>query len=399
MPVAKRRRGPHTGNDEVLPAPRLTRVWRRFRRLPLWVQLVLWLLLWPFVGALWLLSPPERTPGRVVAAIPLLVLGVPLWAAIWTASPPDGSPPGAEAPGDHRPADGDDPDTGAPDGDDTGHDTGDDTGDAPTDDPGDAADDTAGFGSDDLEVHFLDVGQADAAVVLHAETAILVDAGHWERDDVTGHLERLGVDRLDLVVATHPHADHIGQFDRVLDAVEVDEVWWSGAVTTTRTFERALDALERATAAYEEPRAGDTAQIGSLTLEVVNPPRGVDLDDLHDSGLAVRFTYGDTRVLFTGDAEAETEARMIATDEDGVAADVLQLGHHGSQTSTTAEFLDAVDPTVAVASAGDENPYGHPHDEVLTRLHDRGVQVLRTDRHGTVTVSSDGVDITVATER
>jgi competence protein ComEC len=199
-------------------------------------------------------------------------------------------------------------------------------------------------------------------------------------------------------VVTHPHADHIGQFDRVLDAFDVEEVWWSGSETTSQTFERAVAALEASTAAYEEPRAGDTARLGPLELEVVNPPEGVGLGDLHDANLGLRVTYGEVRLLFTGDAEAATEARMVDQVGDGLAADVLQLGHHGSRTSTTPAFLDAVDPSVAIYSAGAGNSYGHPHAEVVDRVEAAGIDLYGTDVHGTIVVTTDGERIRVDTE-
>ena len=246
---------------------------------------------------------------------------------------------------------------------------------------------------------FLDVGQGDATLLQAPDVAVLIDAGRHDRSDVTGHLADLGVDALDLVVITHPHADHLGQFDTVVDAVDVAEVWWSGAEHTTQTFDRALDALEASDAAYEEPRAGDTTSVGPLDIHIVNPPHDANFNDLHDSGLGLRVSFGDVGVLFTGDIEASTEQRMLASDADWLVADIYQVGHHGSSTSTTQGFLEAVDPAVAVYSAGADNQYGHPHGEVVDRLEGYGVEVYGTDAHGTVTVTSDGQDWHVATER
>lgn len=251
----------------------------------------------------------------------------------------------------------------------------------------------------ELEVHYLDVGQADAALLLHDEVAVLIDAGHWQRSDVVPALRSAGVEALDLVVVTHPHADHIGQFDQVLDAFDVAEVWWSGSTTTTRTFERALAAVERSDAAYEEPRGGATTTLGPLTIDIVNPPRGVGLADLHDAGLGLRVSYGEVALLFTGDAETATEARMVRAAAGSLAADILQLGHHGSSTSSTPGFLAAVDPAVAIYSAGAGNAYGHPHAEVIDRVGGAGIDLYGTDVHGTVVLATDGTSWEVSTQR
>lgn len=245
-------------------------------------------------------------------------------------------------------------------------------------------------GPDNLEVHFIDVGQADATLFVHADAAVLIDAGHWLDDDLVAYLAAVGITRLDLVVITHPHADHLGQFDQVLDGLDVDEVWWSGSVSTTRTFERSLAALERSDAAYEEPRAGDVATIGPLVIDVINPPEGVDIDDFHDAGLAVVIRFDHIRFVLTGDAEVATEQRMVATAGSRMAGDVLKLGHHGSSTSSSRDFLEAVSPSVAVWSAGLDNPYGHPHTEVIARLDAARIPSFGTADYGDLVVITDG---------
>lgn len=252
--------------------------------------------------------------------------------------------------------------------------------------------------ADGLEVRFLDAGQGDATLLATPEATVLVDTGRHDREDVVGHLRAAGVEHLDVVVVTHPHADHLGQFDAVLEAFAVAEVWWSGATHTTRTFDRAIDAIEASDAAYGEPRAGDTTTVGDLRFEFVNPPEDADFDDLHDASLAFRVTYGEVALVFTGDAEGPTEARMVDRHGDRLAADIYQVGHHGSRTSTTQAFLDAVDPAVAVHSAGDGNQYGHPHDEPLRRLEAAGVEVYGTAAHGTIILTSDGATFAVAPE-
>lgn len=248
----------------------------------------------------------------------------------------------------------------------------------------------------DLHVHFIDIGQGDATLLQGPDFTILIDAGRHDRADVVPYLQAAGVTRLDLLIGTHPHADHIGQFPEVLAAFPVTEVWLSGFEHPTRTFERALDAILASEASYREPRAGEVHRIGSARLLVLNP---AELgDDLHDSNIAVHIKYGDVAFVFTGDAETATEL-AIASRGHNIGADVLHLGHHGSATSTSDALLDAVRPAVAVYSAGIDNSYGHPHREPLARLATRGITVYGTDRDGTIVITTDGKEYSVTTEK
>ena len=251
----------------------------------------------------------------------------------------------------------------------------------------------------ELTVRFLDVGQGDATLFIHPDVTMLIDTGRFDRSDVPPLLRRYGVDRIDLLVVTHPHADHVGQFDDVMAAFDVDEVWWSGATATSRTFERAVAALDASDARYEEPRAGATATVGPLGIEILHPGAGDSLRDLNDASIAMRITYGGFRLVMTGDAERVSEARMLGRHPDRLAADVLRLGHHGSSTSTTPDFLTTVAPSVTIYSAGADNRYGHPHEEVVARVTGRGIPLYGTDRHGTITVVTDGTTFDVRTER
>jgi competence protein ComEC len=249
----------------------------------------------------------------------------------------------------------------------------------------------------ELRAHFLDVGQGDATVVVAPDATMLIDTGRHDSDDVVTALDSLAVTHLDVVAITHPHADHIGQLDEVLANVTVDEVWMSGTPATTQTFEEAIAAVEASGVAYEEPRAGDTTTVGSLLVEIVHPRQLTG--EAHPDSLAMRVTYGSVSFLFTGDAELTSEAEMLARGPEAVAATVYQLGHHGSATSTSPEFLAAVAPEVGVYSAGEDNPYGHPDPDVLARLAGAGVEVYGTDVHGTVTVATDGDTYAVTTAR
>lgn len=251
-----------------------------------------------------------------------------------------------------------------------------------------------------FDVVFLDVGQADAALVRDDDTTVLIDTGHWQRPtEVADHLDRLDVDRIDVLVLTHWHADHIGGTADVLATVDVGEVWGSPATTSTATYTRTIDAIETSGADFRTPVLGDSTTVGGLQVEAVGPLPDADLSDLHDAGVSVRVGNSVGAALFTGDAEAGTEQRYVDAAADLLDADVLQVGHHGSYTSTTQPFLDAVGPQVAVISVGAGNPYGHPHDGPLARLEAAGVEVWRTDRHGTVVVSVDRTAVSVAPQR
>lgn len=238
-----------------------------------------------------------------------------------------------------------------------------------------------------MTVSFLDVGQGDSILLQGADFTILIDAGRHDREDVVPQLEEHGVESIDLLVGTHPHADHIGQFPQVLDRYPVAEVWMSGDTNTTQIFEDTLDAIAETGAGYHEPRAGEVYQIGLARLEVVYPNQVTG--DINDGSIVLRVVFGDVVFLFTGDAEASSEQAMLASGRD-LHAQILKLGHHGSDTSSTLGFLQAVDPEVAIWSAAKDNEYGHPHASVIERLTSLGIPVFGTATEGSIVVCTNG---------
>lgn len=239
----------------------------------------------------------------------------------------------------------------------------------------------------DLTVYFFDVDQGDATLFVGPDFTILVDAGRHDRNDVVPYLQQLHIQSLDLFVGTHPHADHIGQCEGVMQNVSVTEVWLSGDVHTSRTFERCIDAILLSDAGYHEPRAGETFQIGSAFIEIVHPNEITG--HFNNGSISMRLTYGDVTFLLTGDAEQEAE-RIMVNDRRPIQADILHVGHHGSRTSSTLPFLEVVKPSLAIYSAGPDNSYGHPHAEIVQRYAYLNIPLYGTDEYGTITLYTDG---------
>ncbi|WP_078394021.1 MBL fold metallo-hydrolase [Shouchella patagoniensis] len=252
---------------------------------------------------------------------------------------------------------------------------------------------------EDLRAHFIDVGQADATFVEYVEGneeyRILIDTGDWNVTNVVDYLKAQEVTEIDLVVATHPHADHIGQLADVIEEFEVLEVWMSGDLAETQVFERALDAIAANDIDYHEPRSGERYEMGTVSIEVIHPTEVTG--NLNNGSISIRLEYGDVSFLFTGDAEISAEEEMIAREHE-LASTILSVPHHGSDTSSSIAFLEAVVPEIAVYSAGKDNSYGHPHEEVLTNLEASGAIIYGTDRDGTVLVETDGVNYEVLTK-
>lgn len=238
-----------------------------------------------------------------------------------------------------------------------------------------------------MEVHFIDVGQADAALIQYDNYNILIDAGDWQGNEVVPYLKDKNVSKLDLLVGSHPHADHIGQFDKVFDEFDVEEVWMSGGTNTSQLFERVLTAIEASDAGYEEPRTGDTYAIGDLDIEILSPTSLTG--DLNDDSIVMKLTYGDVSFLFTGDAEKGAEALMVNSGQD-LSATILKSGHHGSDTSNTQAFVDKVDPEVVVISAAEKSKYNHPNKSVVDRFNSMGVDLYATKTHGNILIKTDG---------
>lgn len=239
-----------------------------------------------------------------------------------------------------------------------------------------------------LAVHVIDVGQGDS-ILIHAPdgTTALIDGG-YDNGQALAYLRDQAIQRIDLLIASHPHADHIGGLVEVLRALPVGAIWTSGATHTTGTFEAFLDAIAETKTPYYEAHRGDRIPFGTMAFAVLRSDP--EASDLNDTSLVLKLTHGQVSFLFTGDAEAASEADLLHTNKEDLTSTILKVGHHGSYTSSSPAFLAAVHPEVAIYSAGRHNSYGHPHAETLAALAAVGAQIYGTDRHGTVIVQSDG---------
>ena len=243
-----------------------------------------------------------------------------------------------------------------------------------------------------LQVHFIDVGQGDSILIRQKDHSMLVDAGENDQGDVVvSYLKSQGIDQLDYVIGTHPHSDHIGGLDDVIQSFEVDRVFLPPIEHTTATFEEVLDAIEVKDLSLTLPQVGDVWELGEASFTILAPNKDYG-DDLNNWSIGIRVEYGDNHFVLCGDAEAQAEADICANGLP-LGADVLKAGHHGSSTSTSDLFLDQVAPSWVVIQCGKDNSYGHPHKETLEKLKGRGIGVLRTDLEGTLIAASDGEEI------
>lgn len=247
-----------------------------------------------------------------------------------------------------------------------------------------------------LTVHYIDVGQADSILIQANGFNVLIDAGN--RDDgskVVSYLEEHGVEKLDYVIATHPHEDHIGGMTEVIKRIPIGKFYAPKKTENTKTFENMVTALQdkklqiiSAKAGISPLKLGDNAELSFLS------PIAASYDDTNNYSAVVKLTYGEKSFLFMGDAEKLAEKQIINAGTN-FKCDVLKVGHHGSSSSSSKDFLDIAKPSIAVISCGKNNDYGHPHKETLDEFKKRNVKVYRTDIDGTIVLTCDGKKISI----
>ncbi|KOS64002.1 MBL fold metallo-hydrolase [Lysinibacillus sp. FJAT-14222] len=245
----------------------------------------------------------------------------------------------------------------------------------------------------EMRVHFINVGQGDSIFIESPNgKTMLVDGGvKGAGQQVVSYLKELGVNKLDIVVATHPDADHIGGLIPVLNSIDIGQFYDSGKVHTSQTFEEMLTLIDTKNIPYNVPKTGDSIAFDDdLNVKVLNANENAT--DNNDASIVLKIAYGNVSFLLTGDAGVALEKEMLQYD---VKSTVLKAGHHGSNTSSSAEFIQAVHPEVTILSYGEGNKYGHPHTEVVERLQAIGSKIYATADAGTVIVSTDGVNYDV----
>ena len=243
-----------------------------------------------------------------------------------------------------------------------------------------------------LKVHFIDVGQGDSILAEADGHFLLIDAGENDQGEtVVSYLKQAGVHKLDYVIGTHPHSDHIGGLDDVLNAFPAETLILPPKEHTTKTFEDVLDAAAAQNLKLTKPVPGTSYPLGDAQFTILSPLKDYG-DDLNNWSVGIRLVFNDTSFIMCGDAEELAETDMVNSGEV-LSADVLKAGHHGSSTSSCEAFLKKVSPPWAVIQCGKDNSYGHPHRETLEKLQKNGIQILRTDQLGTIIASSDGSSV------
>jgi DNA internalization-related competence protein ComEC/Rec2 len=255
-------------------------------------------------------------------------------------------------------------------------------------------------GSDgSLKVIFLDVGQgASQLLISPSGKTMLIDAGNNDKESLMlDYLQKYNLTKLDIVIGTHPDADHIGGLDKVIDHFNIGKIYMPKVQSNTRTFESLLKSIKNKGLKVSTAKAGLQLQWDDkVTIQMIAPTKAYP--DANDNSAVIHVSYGNTSFMLTGDAEAESEKGIIASGVN-LQSDVLLVGHHGSKSSTSLDFLKKVKPQYAIIQSGKENKYGHPHTVTLKLLKAQGIKIYRNDLNGTIEVTSDGARLQITSER
>lgn len=245
-----------------------------------------------------------------------------------------------------------------------------------------------------LEIYYFDVGQADSILIKENNYNILIDAGNNEDgENLVNYLKNdLNINKFNMVVGTHPHEDHIGGLDNIIDEFDIDTILMPNATSTSKTFESVLNSIENKNYKITVPKIDEEFNYDNIKLKVLYT--GTNEKDLNNNSIVLKLTYFNNKFLFTGDATSKVEKKLLKKD---IESDVLKIGHHGSEYSTTNDFLDKVNPKYAIIEVGKNNTYKHPKQITLDKLNAKNIKIYRTDLDGTIKLTSDGNNITFET--
>lgn len=246
-------------------------------------------------------------------------------------------------------------------------------------------------------IHYIDVGQGDCILIQVNNKNLLIDSGpSTNRKYLLNYLKKINIKKFDYIIATHPHDDHIGNMDTIIKRYNVEKFYSPKVTTSSDTFDSLLSALVDKNLKINVLKKG-TNQINlgkNVTLKVLSPSKDFTSDNLNNYSPIIKINFLNNSFLFTGDAETSDE-NLVLFENNDLKADVLKVGHHGSSTSTSLDFLNSVDPSVAIISVGKNNSYGHPSQKVLSLLDESNIKTLRTDISGNIIVISDGKNISI----
>ena len=249
--------------------------------------------------------------------------------------------------------------------------------------------------TDKLEIHFIDVGQADSILINNNNKYMLIDAGNNEDGEkLVTYFKSLGIEEFEYVIGTHAHEDHIGGMDNIIDNFGIKTFYMPDVLTTTRTFEEVLDSLENKSIAFETPEINAAFSLENAKLNVLHV--GNDDKDLNDTSIVLKMFYGNNKFLFMGDATTKVEEKILNKD---LSSDLLKVGNHGSYYSTSQDFLNKVNSKYAIIEVGANNTYNHPTQSVIEKFNKKGIKIYRTDKDGTIIATSDGTNISFETKK